>query len=158
MNPTWKAAIGVILIFILGWFGGVLSTWIFVHHKTIAAAKGGSVAMAAMLDRQMTRGLKLDADQKAKVYAIFLENLKKRTQLQNTIQPQVWTINQQTMQAIKGMLTAGQQEKFQDNLLRFEANFGRDPLKTGPDKSATDLAPQTASTNTNTSLAAPPPQ
>ncbi len=28
MNATWKAALGVILIFILGWFGGALTTLI----------------------------------------------------------------------------------------------------------------------------------
>ena len=32
MSPTWKAALGVIFIFILGWFGGALTTLIIAHR------------------------------------------------------------------------------------------------------------------------------
>ena len=136
MSPTLKAAIGVILIFILGWFGGALSVWIFAHHKLMVLATGNTQALTLLLERQTTRGLKLDDDQKAKVHDLLLENVRERKELQKQIQPQVWTDNRQTMDAINAVLTPEQRQKFQDNLLLFKAHFGRNPLNTGPEESA----------------------
>jgi hypothetical protein len=158
MNPTWKAAIGVLLVFILGWFCGVLCTWIFVHHKMVALAKGGSMVIATALDRQATRGMKLTDDQQAKVYALLLENVRERSKLQNTIKPQVWAINQQTLQGINGVLNPEQQRKFQDNLVLFEKNFGRDPLSTGEDEKAGTNATPSSSASAGTNVGTPPPQ
>ena len=156
MNPTWKAAIGVILVFILGWFGGALSVWIIAHHRMMVLATGNTQAMTLLLERQTTRGLKLDDDQKVKLHELLLENVKERKQLQNQIQPQVWTINRQTVQAIDGMLSSDQQLRFQDNLLLFKARFGRNPLNSGPDEAAATNAP--ASSSTNSTVGGTPPQ
>jgi len=141
MNPTWKAAIGIILIFILGWFGGALTTLIIAHHKIIALAQGNSQALTTLLERQTTRGLRLDDGQRVKLHDLLLENVRERKELQKQVQPQVWTYNRQTMDAINAVLTPDQRQKFEDNLLLFKAHFGRNPLNTGPEETATTNPP-----------------
>jgi hypothetical protein len=163
MNPTWKAAIGVILIFILGWFGGALSTWIIGHQRLIQFAQHNEQAIVTLLERRTTRGLHLDDDKKAQIHQLLQENIKQRSQLQKQIQPQVWACNRQTLDAINALLTPDQQQKLQDNLLLFKANFGRNPLGTGPeDKSAAPTVapvPSSAISGTNMSPASnTPPQ
>jgi hypothetical protein len=157
MNPTWKAAIGVILIFILGWFGGALSTLIIGGHK-LQQLTHNPEAMAVMLERQTTRGIKLDDGQKAQIHQLLLKNIRERTQLQKQIQPQVWVYNRETVAAINTLLTSDQQQKFQDNLLLFKAHFGRDPLNTGPDENAAAPTPPTATASSNAAVGTPPPQ
>jgi hypothetical protein len=158
MSPTWKAALGVIVIFILGWFGGALTTLIIAHRKMMVLATGNTQAITMLLERQTSRGLKLDEGQKAKLHDLLLENVRHRKELQKQIQPQVWTLNRQTLQAINGVLTADQEQKFQDNLLLFKAHFGRNPLNTGPDEGAASEASQNVGASTNAAAGNPPPQ
>jgi hypothetical protein len=158
MSPTWKAAIGVILIFILGWFGGALTTLIIARHKMLVLAQGNSQALTTLLVRQTTHGLKLDDGQKAKLHDLLFENVRERKELQKQIQPEVWADNRQTLAAINAVLTPDQQEKFQDNLLLFKAHFGRNPLNTGPEESAAGPAPETAGAATNAAAGSPPAQ
>ena len=158
MSPTWKAALGVIVIFILGWFGGALSVWIFAHHRMMVLATGNTQAITMLLERQTTRGLKLDDSQKAQIHDLLLQNVRERKELQKQVQPQVWTDNRQTMAAINALLTPEQQQKFQDNLLLFKARFGRTPLNTGPEETATNTAPATAGPGTNSAVGSSPPQ
>ncbi len=163
MNATWKAVLGVILIFILGWFGGALGTLIIMHHSRVQLvqmmARDPQVT-ARLLERMTTRGLKLDDKQKEQIHALMLGNVKERMQLQKQIQPQVWADNRQTLDAINALLDTDQQQKFGDNLLLFKARFGRNPLNTGPDdKAAASPAPATAISGTNAAPAsAIPPQ
>jgi hypothetical protein len=157
MSPTWKAALGVIVIFILGWFGGALTTLIIAHHKIIALAQGNSQALTTLLERQTTRGLKLDDGQRAKLHDLLLQNVRERKELQKQIQPQVWTCNRQTMDAINAVLTPEQRQKFQDNLLLFKAHFGRNPLNTGPEESASPTQ-ETVGSATNAPAGTPAPQ
>jgi hypothetical protein len=157
MSPTWKAALGVIVIFILGWFGGALTTLIIAHHKIIALAQGNSQALTTLLERQTTRGLKLDDGQRAKLHDLLLQNVRERKELQKQIQPQVWTCNRQTMDAINAVLTPEQRQKFQDNLLLFKAHFGRNPLNTGPEESASPTQ-ETVGSATNAPAGTPAQQ
>jgi len=156
MNATWKAVIGVILIFILGWFGGVLGTLIIMHHAHVQLVQmmaRDPQATTRLLERMTTRGLKLDDNQKAQIHTLMLENVKERLQLQKQIQPQVWADNRQTLDAINALLDADQQQKFGDNLLLFKSRFGRNPLNTGPEDKASASpvtpSPATALSGTN---------
>ena len=155
MNPTWKAAIGIILIFILGWFGGALTTLIIVHHKAVELARDPQ-AVAITLMRQTTHGLGLNDSQKAQLRTLLLENVRARMELQRQIQPQVWIFNRKTMDAINVVLTPDQQQKFQDNLILFKSHYGRNPLTTGTEEttSATNSAP--ASPASNAPVGSPP--
>jgi len=131
MSPTWKAALGVILIFILGWFGGSLTTLLIVRHKAIVALQRGPEALAILLERQTTRNLGLDADQTKQIHAIFVKNLRQRMDLQKQVQPQVRVVNRQTMKEINALLTPDQQQRFHDNLILFKDRFGRNPFNVG---------------------------
>ena len=158
MNPTWKAAIGVILVFILGWFGGALTTLVIAHHRMIALVQTRNPeALATLLERQTTRGLGLDDSQKKQVHALLVENLKERMQLQKQIQPQVKAVNGQTMQQIDAVLTSDQQQKFQDNLLLFKARFGRNPLNTGGEDPSAASASISAGPANNAAAGNAPP-
>ncbi len=93
MSPTWKAAIGVIVVFILGWFGGALTTLIIAHHKIIEPGPGqfpGPDHPAGTADD--ARPCQLDEGQKAKLHDLLLENVRERKELQKQIQPQVWKV------------------------------------------------------------------
>ncbi len=149
MNPTWKAAIGVILIFILGWGGGTMVTLLVMHHRMVVVVRHDPEALAVLLTRQTTRNLGLNEEQKQQFHALILENLRERMKLQREILPQVRSLNGQTMQQINALLTADQQQKFQDNLLLFKSRYGRNPLNTGADEAATptDGAPPGPATN-----------
>jgi hypothetical protein len=137
MNPTWKAAIGVILVFILGWFGGALTTLIIAHHRMLVVIQHDPESMARMLDRQTIHNLGLDEDRKRQLHALFVENIRQRLELQKQIQPQVKALNRQSLQEINALLTPDQQEHFHENLLVLKQRFGRNPFSVGADDKPT---------------------
>jgi hypothetical protein len=151
MTPTWKAVIGVILIFILGWFGGALTTIAIAKRTAVALTQRNPEALANTLERLTTRGLALSADQKEQLHAVIVQNLRARMDLQKQIQPQVKALNRQAMQQIDALLTADQQQRFHDNLVVFKSRFGRNPFSVGPEDRVSASAPASpaigASTN-----------
>jgi hypothetical protein len=153
MNSTWKAVAGVILIFILGWGGGALTTLVIARHKALALiqmTQHNPEALAIVLERQTTRNLSLTDDQKTHLHALFVENLSQRMELQKQVQPQVKAVNRQTLQEIDALLTPDQQQRFHDNLVLFKARFGRNPFNVGAeDKPAQPAASETAGPSTN---------
>jgi hypothetical protein len=136
MNSTWKAAIGVILVFILGWFGGVLTTLLIARHKAMDIIQRDPEAIAIVLERQTTGNLGLTPDQKSHLHTLFVENLEQRMELQKQVQPQVKAVNRQTMQEIDALLTPDQQERFRENLVLFKDRFGRNPFNVGNEAKA----------------------
>jgi hypothetical protein len=150
MSPTWKAALGIILIFILGWFGGALTTLVIVRHKALALIQRSPEALAIVLERQTTRNLGLNDDQKKQLHALFVENLKQRMELQKQIQPQVKAVNRETLQEIAALLTPDQQQLFHDNLVLFKDHFGRNPFNVGAEnKTAPTATPENMGSGTN---------
>jgi hypothetical protein len=150
MNSTWKAALGVILIFILGLFCGVLTTIVIARHKALVIAQRGPEALAIVVERQATRGLGLNEDQKTHLHALILENVRQRLELQKQIQPQVKALNRQTMQEIDAVLTPDQQQRFHDNLVLFKDRFGRNPFNVGADEKPAPAAnPENLGTGVN---------
>jgi hypothetical protein len=154
MSPTWKAALGVILVFILGWFGGALTTMVIAHHKMIELIQHNPEALAVVLERQTTRGLGLNDDQKTHLHALIVENLRQRMELQKQVQPQVRAVNRQTLQEIDALLTPDQQQRFHDNLVLFKDRFGRNPFNVGPDNGAAPVSADNVGASTNNAPAA----
>jgi hypothetical protein len=137
MNATWKAVVGVILVFILGWFGGALTTLVIAHQRTLLLLQRDPEPLAKLLERQTTRNLGLDEDKRQQLHALILANLKQRMALQKQIQPQVKALNAQTLQQINALLTPDQQEQFHENLVTLKRRFGRNPFNVN----ASDDAP-----------------
>ena len=133
MNATWKAVIGVVLVFILGWFGGALTTLVIAHQRMLAVVDQKPGPLAVMLERQTTRGLGLDEDKKQQIHTLLVDYLKQRFALQQQIQPQVQALNGQTLKQIDAVLTPAQQQQFRDNLVLIKKRFGRNPFNVSSD-------------------------
>lgn len=141
MNPTWKAAFGIIFIFILGWFGGALTTLAIARHQVLVTMQRGPEGIAYTLERQTTHNLDLSLDQRTRLHALIVENLRQRMELQKQVQPEIKTANGKTLQEIDALLTPEQQERFHDNLVRFKERFGRNPFNVGTDDKSAQPAP-----------------
>jgi hypothetical protein len=142
MKNTWKAVLGVVLIFILGWLAGALCSWAFIHHRVIDLIHRGPEAVAEVLERRMGHNLNLDPAQKAQVHGFVLENLQQRRQLQKQIQPQIRTANQQMIKEIDGVLRPDQVQTLHENISEFKKRFGRNPFNAEADAVTTPSPPQ----------------
>ena len=124
MKSNWKAIVGVLLIYIFGCFSGAISISIFFHHKMAAFLQHPGVVLSAALEKRLTGNLGLDATQKEHVHDYFLENLQHRKELQHQIQPQVQTLNSQTVKQIAAILRPEQVDLFHQNIERFRQHLG----------------------------------
>jgi len=155
MNKTWKAVLGVILIFIFGCFSGAVSTSIFFHHKMIEFLQHPAVAASKALEKRLTGNLGLDATQKQQVDGYFLDNLQQRKELQKQIRPQVQVLNGQTIQQIIAILRPDQKELFHRNVETFREHLGANAFN--PDVENLFSPPvQPASPATNSGVGQPP--
>ena len=123
MNSHWKAILGVILIFILGFASGVVCSSIFVHRKMAAFLQHPGVLAQAALEKKLTHNLVLDENQKRQIHSFFQENLESRRELNKQIQPSVRAVNLETFQKIRLVLRPDQQELFRQNLEEFRKRF-----------------------------------
>jgi predicted component of type VI protein secretion system len=123
MSKTWKAILGVILVYLFGCLSGAVSTSIFFQHKMIQFLRHPAVALSGELEKRLTKNLELDANQKQQVHECFLENLQQRKDLQKTIQPQVQALNQQTLERISAILRPDQREQFDQNVEKSKMRF-----------------------------------
>jgi hypothetical protein len=156
MNKTWKAVLGVILIYIFGCFSGVVSTSIFFHHRMLVFLQHPAVALSAALEKRLTGNLGLDANQKQQVHDYFLENLQQRKQLQKQIQPQVQMLNQQTVQQVTAILHPDQAELFHQNVEQFRKRMAANAVNPNTENpSASQVQP--AAPATNSGAGNPPP-
>ena len=148
MSKTWKAILGVILIYLFGCFSGAVSTSIFFHHKMLQFLKHPGVVELAVLERQLTGNLGLDENQKKQVHACFQENLEQRKELQKQIQPQVQTLNRQTRQEITAILHPGQVELFNQNIEKFRKRWAPTAFNQNAENPAsTPVQPNAPATN-----------
>jgi hypothetical protein len=128
MSNSWKAFLGVILVFFLGTLAGALIAAVIFKHRATVFFQRGSPAYVELLERRLTRGLALDDTQRQEIHESFLQNLEQRKKLQAEIQPQVQQLNHETMREIRSVLRPGQVEKFKDNLAEFRLRTGRPAL------------------------------
>ena len=155
MNKTWKAVLGVILIYIFGCLSGAVSTSIFFHHRMIAFLQHPAIALSAALEKRLTGNLGLDANQKQQVHGYFLDNLQQRRQLQRQIQPQVQALNQQTLQQISAILRPDQKELFDQNVEKLKKRFGAAAANPNTENPASPPV-QPAAPATNSGAGSPP--
>lgn len=148
MTSHWKAVLGVILIFVLGFTAGAVCASIYAHRKLTAFLQHPGAVAEAALEKRLTRHLDLDENQKQQIHAYFMENLQQRKDLNKQIQPQTRMVNQQTFQAIIATLHPDQQERFRQNIEEFRNRFGKVAAS-----SDLESFPATGSASVNTSSA-----
>jgi len=151
MNKTWKAVLGVILIYFFGCFSGAVSTSIFFHHKMLGFLQHPAVAMSAMLEQRLTGNLGLDANQKQQVHEYFLENLQKQKELRKEIQPRVQFLNRQTVQQVTAILRPDQSELFHQNIEKFRKRMeAAAPNQNAENSTSPKVLPAAPATNSGT--------
>ena len=123
MTNHWKAILGVLLIFILGFVSGTVCTSIVAHRKLVAFLKHPSAVVEAALEKRLTHGLALDKEQKREIHDYFLENLQSRRELSKQIEPQERMANLETFQKINAILHPDQQQTFRQNIEEFKNRF-----------------------------------
>lgn len=124
MFRDWKSILGVLIVFALGGVAGLLLGFIVVHHRVVQLMRPGSPAYEQMLERRLSRGLHLDADQREKFHAVLAENIEARQRLQVQLQPQVQQIKGETKRELGEFLTLKQRETLRGNLEDFRRRFG----------------------------------
>ena len=151
MNKTWKVVLGVMLIFLFGWLCGSFSAAIFLHHRMLVTLQRGPEGLADAVQRPLTRGMDLDAGQKAKFHEALVQYFRERWGLQKQIQPQIADLNKQSLQEVDAFLKPDQQQRLLDNVDRLRKYTGRNLFGTSGDESP----PQIGATNSGS---ATPPQ
>jgi len=116
MTTRWKAILGVILIYVFGCLSGGVAVSIIVHHRILAILQHPALAATEAMERHLTENLHLDPTQKTEVHGYFMENLQQRKVLQKQIQPQIKTLNQQTVDQITAVLHPDQAVIFHQNV------------------------------------------
>jgi hypothetical protein len=133
MTSHWKAILGVVLIFILGFAAGMVCSSIFVHHKIVDFLQHpGAVAEAAM-EKKLTHNLALDENQRQQIHGYFMENLQSRRELNKQIQPGVRIVNLATYREINSVLRPDQRELFRKNLEELRNRTSKVAADTGGD-------------------------
>jgi hypothetical protein len=125
MSSSWRAFLGVGLVFLLGVLAGSLITAVHFKHRATLFFQRGTPAYVELLERSLTRGMTLDDAQRQQIHDSFLQNIEGRKKLQAQIQPQVRELNQETMQQIRSILRPDQVATFQENLAAFRRRFGQ---------------------------------
>jgi hypothetical protein len=150
----WKSTLGVLLIFVLGCLAGAFLSLAVVHHRVVQMLQRGSPAYEQFLERRLSRGLHLDADQREKFHEALVANIEARKkiqlQVQPQIQPQIQEANEQTKQQLKTILQPGQLATLRQNIEDFRHRFGAPGLGGRgliEEASSTTNTPPIASTN-----------
>ena len=115
MTSTWKAAAGILLVFVFGCISGALSTSLYFRNEVLSLERSPS-EVADVMETRFTRHLGLDPDQHQQIHRILMEFLKARKQLMTQIQPELQANNRQMLAQIRGVLHPDQLAGFKENV------------------------------------------
>jgi hypothetical protein len=144
MSSTWKAAVGILLVFALGCVSGALSASIFFQQDSLRIQRNPEQA-AAVLERHLTRRLDLDAGQQTQIRQILADYLKNRRQVQQQVQPEMQALNMQMMRQIRSVLHPDQLGPFHDNVADLRRRLAHVSLRPAPPEPMPDSTPATNS-------------
>jgi hypothetical protein len=125
---TWKAAAGIVLIFVFGCVSGALSTSLYFRNEVLSLERSPS-EVADILENRFTHHLGLDPGQHQQVHRILMEYLKARRQVMTQVQPELQENNRQMLVQIRGILHPDQLAGFQDNLGQLRRSLSRSPYR-----------------------------
>jgi hypothetical protein len=112
----WKVVLLLVLVFLAGLAVGVVGTRVVVR-RVVQQAILHPERVQGVMERNLTRRLRLDADQQIKLHAILTDARGQLGDLRKEFQPQAAQILHDTDQKVSALLTPDQQaryEKFKD--------------------------------------------
>lgn len=108
----WKSILLLVLVFFAGIAVGVVGTRAVVRHA-VQTAIVHPEKVQAIMERNLTRRLRLDNEQQVKLHAILTDTRTQLTDLRKQFQPQAATILHDTDQKISALLTPEQQSRYE---------------------------------------------
>jgi uncharacterized protein YneF (UPF0154 family) len=131
MLRDWKSTLAVMLVFALGVAAGLFLGFIIMRQHVNAALRRDSPAYEQLLERRLSRGLRLDDSQRARFHETLMANIEQRKQLQKQLQPQIQALNLETARELRSIFTPQQLATFRQNLEDFRRRFGAPGLGGG---------------------------
>jgi len=123
---TQKAAIWVVIVFLLGAVGGGMLGYTYAHHSVSAAsAPLSEPERRAKRVAQMTEELGLTSDQAKQLNAIILDGHTEAKAVRDQADAQVDQIRQASRNRVRAFLTPEQKPKYEAFLQRIDAERKR---------------------------------
>lgn len=109
---NWKSILLLFLVFFAGLAVGVVGTRLVVR-RVVQQAILHPERMQTLVERNLTRRLRLDNDQQVKLHAILSDTRSQLTDLRKQFQPQAAAVLSNTDGKISAMLTPEQQARYE---------------------------------------------
>jgi len=117
MSATWKAALWVGVVFLLGAALGGVAGYSYEHHRVLAANSPlPEPARRAQRVEELTKLLNLTSAQSQQVDAILLERHTEVKTIHDQTDAQINQVHQKGRDQIRAILTPEQKPKFEDFL------------------------------------------
>jgi len=107
----WKSILLLLLVFVAGLAVGVVGTRIVVR-RAVQQALTHPERMQAMMERNLTRRLKLDTQQQVQLHGILTDTRGQLAGLRKQFQPQAGQVFHDADQKISALLTPEQQARY----------------------------------------------
>ena len=107
-----KAWVLLLLVFIAGFGGGIVTTRVVIRHFVQHAIKDPDF-MRHVIERRMAARLRLDSAQREKLDGILLHTQSELKDLRGEFQPRFLTIVDDAQSQVADILTPAQRERFE---------------------------------------------
>ncbi|NQU11113.1 hypothetical protein HQ590_10005 [bacterium] len=121
---TWKAALGVALIFLLGMAAGGLLTAKLLQHKMRWVALGGPPVVGDIIVRRLSWQLRLDRTQREQVRGVMTDTQRELEVLRTRIRPEARRILTAAEEHVRAVLRPEQAARFDRLLAERKARWG----------------------------------
>ena|ERR1700744_2117037 len=125
---SFKSILLLALVFLAGMVAGVAGARAIARHAEQVAINNPERAQQ-IIERNLSRRLRLNADQQAQLHVIMTGARGQMVALRQEYRPQIETIYQQTDAKITGLLTPAQQARYEK--IRQEEHVLFRPLRQG---------------------------
>jgi Spy/CpxP family protein refolding chaperone len=137
---TWRARLGVIAIFVVGFLGGGVTVQL-VNARAISHALSHPKEWPERVANHLTRRLDLTREQQREVRAILGDARRESASTLRRVQPGMLASFDRTQSRIRAVLNPEQQKKFERISARRRAHFLE---RFGPPGGAPDVPPASA--------------
>ena len=109
----WKAIIGILLVFLLGVFAGVLGSYAIFSQRMEGMVRGEPGRAGEFIVRRLTRELHLDPAQSEQLRTIVKETHAELRELRKKIRPESEEIMARSQDRVRAILRPDQREKYE---------------------------------------------